>query len=212
MKVIFLDIDGVLNADCDFGGKSKPNPYVTTEWGNRYCGICQTHVRELKKIVDRTGAKIVLVSSWKYDYNEYLRHGFENRVGKYLHNKLHKFGLTILDTTISYDFSEGRNRGYEIQQWLADHKEVDHWVVLDDEKFKDYDFLKITPNLVQTDPKFGLWTLPALQAIYKLTGEKDPWLEAHEKCAKLFSEIVEVVIPKVEEQDLTIIKPKSEEE
>jgi len=31
MKVIFLDIDGVLNADCDFGGRSKPNPYVTTE-------------------------------------------------------------------------------------------------------------------------------------------------------------------------------------
>ena len=62
-KVIFLDIDGVLNADCDFGGRSKPNPYVTSDSGKRYCGICKTHVKYLKEIVDRTGAKIVLVSS-----------------------------------------------------------------------------------------------------------------------------------------------------
>ena len=62
-KVIFLDIDGVLNADCDFGGRSRPNPYVMSDSGYRYCGICKTHVRYLKEIVNRTEAKIVLVSS-----------------------------------------------------------------------------------------------------------------------------------------------------
>lgn len=63
MRVIFLDIDGVLNADNDFGGRSKPNPFVTSDGGNRYCGICKTHVKSLRKLVGKTGAKIVLVSS-----------------------------------------------------------------------------------------------------------------------------------------------------
>lgn len=199
MKIIFLDIDGVLNADCDFGGRSKPNPFVTTEWGARYCGVCKTHVKHLKNIVDKTGAEIVLVSSWKRDYDDYIKHGFKNRVGKYLHNKLRSAGLSILDTTINYDFSNGSNRGYEISQWLEHHPEVESWVVLDDEKFNDYDFLKITSNLIQTDPKFGLWKLPALQAVYKLTGYKDPWLESHEKCAKLFGELAAATFLEIKE-------------
>lgn len=211
MRVIFLDIDGVLNADCDFGGKSKPNPYVSSDDGNRYCGICRTHVKLLKQIVDRTDAKIVLTSSWKNDYNDYIRHGYFNRVGKYLYNKLRALGLSIYDTTIKYDFSGGKNRGYEISQWLEDHPEVDRWVVLDDEKFSDYDFLKITPNLILTDVEYGLWKLPALQAIYKLTGEKDPWLEAHEKFAKLCSEMITVIIPEVKEQELVIVEPEMED-
>jgi hypothetical protein len=119
-------------------------------------------------------------------------------------------GLDIYDTTLRYDFSGGCNRGYEISQWLEDHPEVDRWVVLDDEKFNDYDFLKITPNLIQTNPEFGLWKLPELQAVYKLTGEKDPWLEAHEKFAKLCGEMVAAVVPEVKEQELTIIKPEVE--
>lgn len=132
MKIIFLDIDGVLNADCDFGGRSKPNPTVINDEGQRFCGIGKTHVRHLKNIVDKTGAEIVLVSSWKKDYEEYLKYGYENRVGKYLYNKLREQELRILDTTLRYDFSYGSNRGYEIRQWLEEHPEVDDWVVLDD--------------------------------------------------------------------------------
>lgn len=208
MRVIFLDIDGVLNADCDFGGKSKPNPYVTTEWGIRFSGICKTHVKHLKNIVDKTDAKIVLVSSWKNDYEDYIKHGYYNRIGKYLYNKLQKVGLRIFDTTLRYDFSYGSNRGYEISQWLEEHPEVDSWVVLDDEKFKDYDFLKITPNLILTDPEYGLWKLPALQAIYKLTGEKDSWLERYEKSAKIIDQLLYTTFPKIEDQELVIFEPE----
>ena len=39
------------------------------------------------------------------------------------------------------------------------------------------------------DPKYGLWKLPALQAISKLTDENDPWLDAHEKFAKIAAEV-----------------------
>ena len=63
MRVIFLDVDGVLNSDDDFGGKRRPNPYVRDDDGFLYAGICKSHVKSLKKIVEKTGAKIVLVSS-----------------------------------------------------------------------------------------------------------------------------------------------------
>lgn len=53
MKLIFLDIDGVLN-------------------GHKFCkaaqstGIDPTRVRELNRIVRRTGAAVVLSSAWRY--------------------------------------------------------------------------------------------------------------------------------------------------
>ena len=170
MNYIFLDIDGVLNANCDFGGRSKPNPYVTTDSGELYCGICTTHLRHLKSIVDKTDAKIVLVSSWKQDYVDYIKHGYQNRVGKYLYNKLKKFNLEIFDTTIKYNMDNGMSRGYEIITWLNNHPEVDSWVVLDDVEFDDYCFMGILPHLVKLDENYGLWSIPAVEAICKLTG------------------------------------------
>ena len=114
-----------------------------------------------------------------------------------MHNKLRALGLSIYDTTLRYDFSSGKNRGYEISQWLADHPEVDRWIVLDDEKFGDYDFLKITQNLILIDSKYGLWKLPALQAISKLTDENDPWLDAHEKFDRIFSKVTAKIFNEV---------------
>ena len=53
-KVIFLDIDGVLNSNCS----TEPT-------------IAEDMVKRLAYIVDKTGAFIVLSSSWRY---EYMRH------------------------------------------------------------------------------------------------------------------------------------------
>ncbi len=168
MRVIFLDIDGVLNADCDFGGRPKPNPKIVFDDGVSYCGICRTHIKALKGIIDKTDAKVVLVSSWKFDYEDYIQNGFKNKVGKYLYNKLKKFGITIFDTTYKYARNSGSNRGREISYWLADHKDIESWVVLDDEIFMDYQDYNIIPNLIQIDSKYGLWSLPAVQAVDKL--------------------------------------------
>ena len=54
-KVIFLDIDGVLN--CGRTPNPRKFPYV----------VDTRLLSRLKKLLDRTGAKIVLSSSWRLD-------------------------------------------------------------------------------------------------------------------------------------------------
>ena len=48
-RILFLDVNGVLNSRDDCG----PN------------GLGDSHLRQLKRIVDETGCQIVLTSSWR---------------------------------------------------------------------------------------------------------------------------------------------------
>ena len=61
MKVIFLDIDGVLNTSQTF--IEIDNEFIKT--GKRRIEIDLDRVELLKEIVDATGAVIVLSSSWR---------------------------------------------------------------------------------------------------------------------------------------------------
>lgn len=53
MKLLFLDIDGVLN------GRQKHE-------GSPYCGIEPANMRHLNAVLAATGAKIILTSAWRY--------------------------------------------------------------------------------------------------------------------------------------------------
>src|SRR5436305_6195221 len=55
MKVIFLDIDGVLN--CSKTPNPRDFPYI----------VDKKLLARFKKLMDRTGAKVVLSSSWRCD-------------------------------------------------------------------------------------------------------------------------------------------------
>ena len=57
MKVIFLDIDGVLNSD-EYIDRAKNSQGI-----ERHIDIDK--VKLLKKAIDETGAKTVLTSSWR---------------------------------------------------------------------------------------------------------------------------------------------------
>lgn len=160
MKIIFLDVDGVLN-------HSKCNARV----GSCILGISDRLVSNLATIVRATNAKIVLTSSWKAHWQRNTRsRDQESVMGKYLQNKLLKQKIYIFDKT--KDYSD--NRGEGIKHWLAKHKDVTKWVVLDDDIFPDYEEQGILPHLVKTDFYAGGLTESFVnQAIQMLNADVD---------------------------------------
>lgn len=130
MKVIFLDVDGVLNSEHWYKKNHKRHP----ERCRVETAIDPRFVRNLAKIVKRTGAKIVLSATCRGTVREKRNH--------YLHQILAKYGLEIYDYTIRL----GRERGHEIQDWLDKHRDVTNIVILDD----DSDMIHLTKYLVKT--------------------------------------------------------------
>ena len=184
MKFIFLDIDGVLNAESDIcnpdGTSKKKAPRLHTTYGAVYTGIAQPRVARLKRIVDATGAKIVLVSSWKPYYMKYMRGQDDDHVGKYLVNALSRKKVRIFDTTLHAETRGDYNRGMGIVNWLHDWAErhpdepVEGIVILDDEIF-DYRWTGLMSYLCQSDyyapaGKSGLTDEIADRAIDVLNG------------------------------------------
>ena len=132
MKVIFLDIDGVLNVYCQSRDKFG-------------CNFHQHFIDNLKTIVDKTGAKLVISSSWRVDGIDTMRAMWDFR----------KLPGVIIDITpdlyFTYSGPDGDddyNRGDEIQLWLDSHPDVTNYVILDD----DNDMLSNQKdNFVQTN-------------------------------------------------------------
>lgn len=114
MDVIFLDVDNVLN-----------NVY-TKDRVKGYRGIDDKKVKILKKLIDETGAKIVLSSTWR------LEQGSDNPFRRRLEEALRNEGLHIFDATPDYFWNE---RAGEIMGWLDLYDGIDHIVILDDEDF-----------------------------------------------------------------------------
>lgn len=131
MKVIFLDVDGVLNC-----GSSQARC-------EGFIGIDNDKVKRLRTIVERTDAKIVLTSTWKsfwFPIDKEDQDGLAN----YLDRKLKREGLRILDKTKG----EGMDRGKSILEWV-NSRNVESFVILDDETF-DYRKQGLLPYLVKS--------------------------------------------------------------
>ena len=124
-------------------------------------GVSGSKIQLLKQIVDATGAKVVLSSSWRDDV-----------IGKdynYLANKLyHDGGISIYSQTPVISCSR---RGMEISAWLGQHQEVTDWVVIDDIRFTDFDRGEFAGHLVITDTKYGLTQFDVDKAITILNGD-----------------------------------------
>ena len=137
MKIIFLDVDGVLNCRST---KDICGPFI---------GIDDKKVGYLKHIVDFTNAKIVLVSTWK-EYWFKTQKEDQDYMATYLDNKLKKHGLKIFDKT---DDNNSFDRGAYIQRYLKIKElngvNISNFVILDDEMF-DYKECKLTKYLVRT--------------------------------------------------------------
>jgi hypothetical protein len=134
MKIIFLDVDGVLNS------------IDSEDCFHCFIGLDYSGIKLLKEIVDATGAEIVLVSTWKYSWEKDNK-SRPDSLGSYLDERFAEEGLTIIDKT---DYAGIHDRGHGIIDWLSEHH-ADSWIVLDDEIFEDYEECGIMPHLVKTN-------------------------------------------------------------
>ncbi len=159
-KIIFLDIDGVLNTRDWHCRMTKDTPH--DEFGFAFDPIT---VSNLAHIIDETGAVIVISSSWKFYGVAKLRKMWEIR-------NLPGTILDITPNTVSDEMLLNANldetelgvcRGNEIKEWLSRHKgEVSNYVIIDD-------FDDILPeqesHLIQTNPEEGISEEDADKAI-----------------------------------------------
>ena len=136
MKVVFLDIDGVLNCE---GSRSRCAGYR---------GIDDKKAENLAKIVKATGAEIVLISTWKEDWRKTDK-ARQGMMANYLDKKLKKQGLAAWDKTRDFVGERYLSRGEGILEYLA-RGGVQGYVILDDYQF-DYDSCGLTENYVKTD-------------------------------------------------------------
>ena len=135
-KIIFLDVDGVMH---DYSG----NEIVQEE-----------RVQRLKKIVDATGASLVLSSSWRYGYPQFLEENGlteladadESESLQYFESVLKKYGLEIISFTPSSTLGEN-GRPAEIRSFLLDKPNLKSFVILDDD---DFNWQWLNAFLVQT--------------------------------------------------------------
>ncbi|MBL4933127.1 HAD domain-containing protein [Clostridium paridis] len=145
MKVIFLDIDGVLNSE-EFFVNNKDQV------------IDKNRVSILKNIIDITGATIVMSSGWKlwFDDNMMPQDDFSNS----LYEVLCEFDIKLFGKTPDFSNEEIRTRktfshvkAKEIMAWLNEHEDVDKYVVIDDLDMKDEE---INSHLVRINGKIGI--------------------------------------------------------
>lgn len=151
MKVIFLDVDGVLN-----------NETTKAVAPSGYMGVMDSKVKLLKKIVDATGAKVVLSSDWRIcDRNH-------DKDFKYLLNKLkYKGNIAIYDFTPDLSVFD---RGHEIRDWIKRNQTTKEYVVLDDIEFPDFYDGDFFNHVIITDYEIGLSQDDVDQAINILNG------------------------------------------
>lgn len=165
MRVIFLDIDGVLNntqtvtpAGAPWRG---PDPAATGAPGwNLLVPIEPECMDRLNRMIAASGAKIVISSSWRLfsrwqDLGPALaRYGLVGEVIGGTPDLVNDpVWLEAWRTRDGAPFQyERMERGWEIREWLAAHPDVTEFVILDDCS----DMAELKPWLVLVDPIDGL--------------------------------------------------------
>jgi hypothetical protein len=145
MKVIFLDIDGVLN--CPKTRNPRKFPYV----------VDRRLLTRLQKLLERTGAKVVLTSSWRLD-----------PIGLFA---ARHWGVPFIGACPDKPRSP---RCKEILDWLSEHPRVTRYAVIDDED----DELDELP-LFQPSGKTGI-TMEIVKGVEKyLNGKTDNTMRAN---------------------------------
>jgi len=138
MNVIFCDVDGVLNNN---------HTRITTSDGWYFV---EDHlVARLKKLIDLSGARLVLSSTWREGWNQ--EDESKNDISFIeLRNKFKEFGIEIFDRTGDMR----QHRWQSIKEYFERPREdpIKHYVILDD--WNDMD--EYMDHLVLTSASTGL--------------------------------------------------------
>ena len=117
MKAIFVDADGCMIddgwADKCFAEEGY-DPYDYDEFNPR-------SLRLLARLVEETKAEVVFSSSWRFDELSFI-----NAKEQFEEVGIHLYGYTTLD------WHTGQTRSDEIALFLAQHPEIENYVILDD--------------------------------------------------------------------------------
>lgn len=150
MKIIFLDIDGVLNSrvwDRDHQAKIQEGKLIDLE-----------KVRLLAKLVRDTDAELVLHSGWRFWFDEDMKP--LQREALYLEKLLEDHSLYLYDRTPDLTTDEIRAsknfslvKANEIIEWLLKHEDIEQYVVLDDLELHSEE---IELNRIKIDGSKGL--------------------------------------------------------
>lgn len=150
MRVIFLDIDGVVNTFQIY--REKPahlKDCPMRKIGEYYIDICSSGtgrvsneqaVLWLDKMCKDWDAKIVLTSAWRLRFDSACQALYNSGLSK---------DIEIIGATPGVDDAY---RGKEIQLWLDDHKDVTDFVIIDD----DSDMEPYMDKLVLTNTYSGI--------------------------------------------------------
>ena len=149
-RIIFLDIDGVLNSNFWNDSHQREISDGTS--------VDVEKVKLLSMLVKRTNAKIILHSGWKYWFDQDLkplRLEAENLMMLLKKEELLLGGITPDHSTeeIRRNKKFSLVKASEILAWLAEHEDVEHWIVIDD---LDLHNKEIEMHQVKTDSSIGL--------------------------------------------------------
>lgn len=116
MKLLFLDIDGVLNSE----------RYVREHKDERGVLIDKNKMLFLKHIIEKTGAFIVLTSSWREHWGRFPE--FCDDCGNRINDIFADFGLKIYDKTPINRYC----RESQIKDYIDSIENVESFAILDD--------------------------------------------------------------------------------
>lgn len=154
-KVIFLDVDGVMN-----NYKSTPGSYMTHR-ADGY-GVSRENFERLVKLASKTGARVVISSNWRR-FSEDPASPFyywNNMVSGPIPNPLPKL-KEMLKSVWYGDLPKDRhiNKSEALELWFEDEN-IDHhslkYVIFDDDDREGYASSKFSSHFIKTDSKVGL--------------------------------------------------------
>jgi hypothetical protein len=150
MKVIFLDIDGVLNN----------NSWLSNQ--QNYDKFCPNNVKIFNYLIKGTDAKVVISSTWRLYPHLDLKKIFKDQ------------GVDCDIIGFTPDLSKQENgiyrgviKGAEIWMWILNWngEKIESFIIFDDED----DMGTLKESLIQTNADFGITLKDALSAIDKLS-------------------------------------------